>query len=532
MFILNLNNIDYTLMTAVFGIIALISYYFRRKNAHSKDFLVLANYHPSSLKLIFSYASIGLPEFMILAALTAAFGFFALYLFIPLYILLNFIFNFRLVRTNVFTYLIDGAKSSRDTRGFYITYAIFLLLFASVALALMVGLFKLLLGWEFANTSLSMIAVVGICMLIGGAVSIVYNQIFVFLITVVILIVTVVSSAYSFSITDVVNNLHIVAKNNNLNINYFTSFFAVHHWYEYTIGLLLMLAIMLASPLNIIKSYKLTSVNSNDKNLKIAQFLQLIVMVLVMLGGIYALAMPLQSNVIKGSKVVTQQTRLSDGSLGYIIRSVDSNTPSMDRGIVPRQSAISTNSQLTVAEDNQEFDYTSTIFALIKHFLPYGFVLIGVIVLLFYKTISDTISFVTVLSINGFYAPYYNKTREDYENTWAAKVFMFMYFFVIACIGFLLYRYLDIYYMFAVVILFAIPAICSIMGLGVVWWANIIMLAIVVACFASASIAGSSMLLSIFKYDSIFSFTAIVALILIATHIIFAVITKLLYKEI
>lgn len=534
MYLLNMTNADYMMMTIVFGLLAAISYWCRRKNPTSKDFLVLSSHKISPFTTLLSMASIGLPEFLLFSSVAACYGLPVICLFIPIFLVISTIYDHRTSKSRLINDVINANTSNLNQRAFYILYGLFLIFIAAVAISITVTLLKSLLGWEFGNTTLSLMAVVGVCVLLGGVLSVVFNQTLVFVAVASITSVIIFVSYKFIGFGSLIANLHNVASANNLTPTAFTkpayTTASVHSAiYLFFIAIVLM-AIY---PLNYIKQNKLA--NKTCTKGFVARLLQLGMLVLLMFIGIFALATPNSTQTISGSKIITQQTKLQDGSMGFIVKAVPSSGDStaLQKGIIPPSMNVDDDfaSKYSAAEvSSQGFDYLSAALVLIKHSLPYAFISLVIIVLLFYKTMSECLSGVTLLTINGFYAPYYNQSNEDVENLWATRVFLFMYVFVAVSLGLVLYKFFDLPYLFGVSLLFGILVSLQLLGFRLNIVANILAFLITLIGILCVKIDGVPALLPLIKFPSWEIFIICWGVLVFVVTLILAFISKVISK--
>lgn len=461
MYMYSLSNVDYIIMTILFGSFALIAYHFRRKNPTSQSFLLANDKNKSSLISSINILGIGLPEFLLFTTAGAIFGLPALCIVITTYIIIKLLIN--KFSENEFWSVIQGAtKSSIHQRGLAIYYIVFLLLIAAIAVMTIVTLFKGLIAWEFGNSALSLMVVVGVCILIGGVISVFYGQLLATLITLVIMLITVILTIKSIGINDIVPNLQKIATSNGYLENQFVSLSFSSLTLQYIVlACFAVIIVILANPWSLFSS-KTTIADSKFNFKSVIKALSIILAILI---GVLALATP-QPLTGNNGRVITTQEKMEDGTIGYVVRMVDKDKAPITRekfsSVIPLVSSTSQISETHYTLDqNQEanYNYTSAAIVLIKHIFAYAFIPLILLVSLFYRTISETISFATLLSINTMYIPYSNKTNEDLENLWAARVFMFMYFFVVIAIGLVFYKYFNYDFVFGVLAIFAMPVL-------------------------------------------------------------------------
>jgi hypothetical protein len=71
-------------------------------------------------------------------------------------------------------------------------------------------------------------------------------------------------------------------------------------------------------------------------------------------------------------------------------------------------------------------------------------VLLTLIILSFFSSISEILFFITLITIRGFYIPYFKKTNLAEEELWATRVFLFTYAVVGLSLGLVLYRWVNL----------------------------------------------------------------------------------------
>lgn len=532
MYLLSMSNVDYAMMTILFAILAVTSYIFRRKNNSSKDFLILQSHTLRPFYTILSLSGIGLPEFLFFSSIAAFFGLSAICALIPIFLLVTIYFDKSLNKSIFATNILSANKTSIEQRSFYIIYGLILIFMSGVAISMMVGLLKSLLGWEFGNSTLSLMAVVAVCILLGGVISVYYNHATLMVILSAILSIVLFIAYQKLGFGNLIKNLHAVAQENNLPIKTFTALnFSTKNITNFILLIFAIFTLLVISPLNLVKAKK--SDTKSKSILVSSRFLQLIILVGVLLVGVFALATPNNTKNIAGSRLITQQTRLDDGSMGFVVKAVPSDAPTMQRGLIPQNMP---DNSFTGKFSNQEltstgFDYLSSALVLIKHSLPFAFVSLIVVIILFYKTMSECISFITLLAINGFYAPYYNKTGDEYENLWATRVFMFMFMFVAIAVGLVLFKYFDVTFLGGVTLLLAIFPALYLLGLRVNMVFSIILLIITVLGVCFQNIENIPSLLPLLKFPDWWTFIICWGFMIVVLQIVFTIISKFFTKS-
>lgn len=530
MHLLNITNLDYVMMTILLGVIAVISYSFRRKNLSSGDYLVMQNHRVNVLMVCLSMSGFGLIEFLLLSSYGAYAGIPALCFFIPCFLVASYFLGNKLTRSSSFNSITSSVATNIHQRVILICYALFMLISASIAICAMVWILKNLLGWEFGNSTLSLLGVVLICLLIGGVVSVFYNQVLALILSSLIVAVVVIIAYHGIGSGNLIANLHRVATENKLSANHFTTLQLNYSmlpqlWLVFVTAMLMVLI----NPLNRIKYVK--SGKEAKSKLVFSKLIQLLILCLFVLTGIFALATPGGSSSLSdGKRLVTQQTRLEDGSIGFVVRAVDSDTPSLARGIIPKQMSNS-NDMEPIDSAQNSFDYISAAMVMVKHSLPAAFVSLFLVILLFYKSVTESLAFVNIVTIQSFYVPLFNKTGEDLESLWAARVFLFAYTAVAICIGLVFYKFFDLYYLFAVLLVLGLPLILNLFGLGKHFIVNIVAYILIIGSLLILNISNVPSLLPLIKFKDIFSYLNLATLIITGYYVLSHLIIKLIGRD-
>ncbi|MEN9945872.1 MAG: hypothetical protein RLZZ293_258 [Pseudomonadota bacterium] len=443
MYLLNITNNDYIILTLVFGIVAITAYWFRRNNGSATDFFLATKTKPKHYLIYLSWLNFGFIELIFLAAYGAYAGISAVIGLGLAYIIISFICDKLISAHRLFSPLAKEGISSLNQQVILIIYAVFLLLACSVMIGLMVWCLKSLLGWQFGNSSLSLLAVVIISLLVGGSIGLFYNQLISLLISLTIILICLTSAYFHLgSYQHIVTNLTQVALSNGLSSHWFSWWqIGLLPWWKLVIMLILILFIKLIHPLALFRaeSWLATTISPTAK--LIINGGQLLIILLMVSLGIIALATPSKIKLQAGQQIVTEQTRMNDGGLAYVVRSINNSGLSHQRGLIPQQ--IDTNNSVE-ANNLPSYDYLSASLVTIKNYLPMAYVLLTLIILSFFSSISEILFFITLITIRGFYIPYFKKTNLAEEELWATRVFLFTYAVVGLSLGLVLYRWVNL----------------------------------------------------------------------------------------
>lgn len=138
--------------------------------------------------------------------------------------------------------------------------------------------------------------------------------------------------------------------------------------------------------------------------------------------------------------------------------------------------------------------------------LSLAFVSLYVIMSLFIKTMSESIAFITQALIKGFYAPYFNKSGDDLENLWAARVFIFALSIVMIAVGLVLYKFYDLYFALSLLLVLAFPLALNFLGLSKTWLVDVINYLSLVVIWALVGLPNVPSLLPLIQFPSLAAF--------------------------
>lgn len=525
MYLLNITNIDYVMMTILFGAIFASAYYFRRKNRSSHDFFLGAS---ATQMTFFSGAiSLGIVEFISLSGYGAYAGLSGLMLFMIVYIVLDLLAGFRLKNSTLYQRL-QVAEFSAQSVVILVIYALLMLFVAGTGIAVMVSMLKSLLGWEFANSTLSLIAIAAVCLILGGGAGLSYSKILASVIVFLLLLVIAGLSYKNIGFGNLVASLQSVATDNKLQLNSFTSIAALTNpMLQLWLMVIVSLTFIVINPFANLKQI----VQKTSGTIFIAKIIKFIMIAIIIFTGVFALATPNKLPEIAGKKIITTQTRFDNGELGYVVRAVPGDGVTLQRGVIPVKAADDDDQTLSNSTQGN-FDYISSALVVIKKALPYAFIPLFIIVLFFFKTVSDSILFATFTIINGIYAPRFNKSGEDLENLWAARVFMFALFVIAICIGLVLFKFFSFYYMFCLIFILSTPVACAlILNNQGGWFFDIIVYLLILVLLLTANISGTPALIPLVKYPNLADMTAKITLFASIAYFSLSLLSKLCTKN-
>lgn len=499
MHLLSITNIDYGMMTLLFALILITAYCFRRKNRSSDDFLLAQSHRINPLVIISGLGGLGLIEFIAASSYGAFSGLGALYLVLPIMVVLSVAFDLRVKLVSPLQTLFSDEKPSLKAQTFLAFYMLVMLLAAGIAISVMVGMLYSLLGWQFGNSTLSLMAVILIFILLGGAAGVFYNQAIVNVVLTITLLAVIIVAYHNLG-GDMAGHLQTMAVDNSLAKNTFTSLSALSFSY-FWLAIVAIAGLLILNPLWWSKTKKI----SRQSGISLARIFQWLILCIMILLGVFALATPGKQPVLHGQKVMTQQTRLADGSLGFVVKVVPSDGKINQLGIIPKQMNDNNELAATGSSGNPN-DYISSGMIMAGTAISWAFVSLFIIISLFVKTISESVSFIAQALIKGFYAPYFNKSGDDLENLWAARVFVFALCVVIIAVGLVLYKFYDLYFMLSLLLVFAFPLALHFLGFSRSWLVDVINYLSLVVVWAFVGLNNVSSIMPLIPFSSLTQF--------------------------
>ena len=340
--------------------------------------------------------------------------------------------------------------------------------------------------------------IVLVFILLGGVVGVFYNHALVNVVMVITLIVVLFIANHNLP-TDLMNSLQTVATENSLAKD---SFITISHFSVTQLWLVIVAVagLLILNPLWWSKVQKL-----GQGKASLGRVIQWAILVLMILLGIFALATPSKQPVLHGQKVMTQQTRLADGSLGFVVKVVPSDGKINQLGIIPKQMNDENELAATGSSGNPN-DFISAGMVMTGTALSLAFVSLYIIMSLFIKTMSESIAFITQALIKGFYAPYFNKSGDDLENLWAARVFIFALSVVMIAVGLVLYKFYDLYFALSLLLVLAFPLALNFLGLSRTWLVDLINYLSLVVIWALVGLPNVPSLWSLIQFPSLAAF--------------------------
>ena len=176
-------------------------------------------------------------------------------------------------------------------------------------------------------------------------------------------------------------------------------------------------------------------------------------------------------------------------------------------------------------------DFISAAMVMVKHSLPAAFVSLFLVILLFYKSVTESLAFVNIVTIRCFYAPLFNKSGEDLENLWAARVFLFAYTAVAICIGLVFYKFFDLYYLFSLLVILGLPIILNLLGLGKYFVVDVIAYAAIIISLLVLNISNVPTLVPLIKFNDIFNYLGLMSLVITGYYVLCYLMVKLIGRN-
>ncbi|MBY0380167.1 MAG: hypothetical protein K2P99_07200, partial [Burkholderiales bacterium] len=350
MFLISLNTIAYIAITILLGVFFVSSYAYRRSNTTCDSFLGVG-YSKSRCPILDVH--FGLLEFVLLTTLGVLFGFSGFY-----YLAITIIIT-QLIRMNYATKTNNCTLASlvyeKSNLRLSIIVAIYQLLgyfaLTSFTMIAMAKMSQALVGWNFVNSVIGVSAFIIVYMLIGGYKAVRINKL--------------ISYIIFFSITMIF--LAVVGVNTHGFLDIFANLLKLSQPQNLTIKWLGIIALLTLGLLGLYILYNKVNQPKQAKLDLIELFIKLIAIFLVVLIGVITLGTNAGSQTINGSKIVTYQTQLSNGELGYMVKTVRDNESNVKPilGILPPLLDDKTN----IIEPNT-YNYVLSGIVAMQHYLP------------------------------------------------------------------------------------------------------------------------------------------------------------------
>ena len=126
--------------------------------------------------------------------------------------------------------------------------------------------------------------------------------------------------------------------------------------------------------------------------------------------------------------------------------------------------------------------------------------------------------------------PYYNKTKEDLENLWAARVFLFMFMVLAISVGLVLYKFFDLYYMFGLLLMLGLPILLNFIGLRSHWIVDLAAYLFILFVLLCNNISGIPHLFEVLRLPDLWGMVKFSALIIIGWYSVAFCVSRLFWR--
>ena len=137
-----------------------------------------------------------------------------------------------------------------------------------------------------------------------------------------------------------------------------------------------------------------------------------------------------------------------------------------------------------------------------------------------------------VLLIRGIFTPYYNKSGDDLENLWAARVFILAFVAVAIAVGLVLYKFYDLYFILSLLLVFAFPMVLNLCGLSKLWLVDAITYIGLIALILLIKITSVPSLLQLIPFNSLSDFVSMATVSSLAFYVFSWIIFTILGKKV
>ncbi len=417
MYLLTLNNLSYIYITIFFLLLIIVPYLNRRSNKTSEQFLGLNELNHNT----FTSYNLGIIEFVVLCFLGAKFGLNGYYVVVIAVIISFFLFS--KVKSSNNGDSLASIVSSKTNKSLGVVVAIYQMLCYSflicVSIILTAKIFQSLLGWNFVNSVLSVVMFTFIYSLIGGYKSIRINNHINSMIIVMLILVTIICAYIKIGdMSTLISNLQTLAISEG---------YASGHYLSFNVdvkSIKLILTLLIAiSGLHLLT--KNTNFGQKIKLNLMSLLLRLAIVYFVILLGIIAIGTNANVKNIAGKKIVTYQAQLSDGQVGYVVKSVDESTSAKNKAnIVPGIIPPIINEKTNIVEANV-FNYILTGIVTMHYYLPsqISSLIIIVVLALFMTSLSNYLILSGRIYVKEIAAPLnLFDTYGDVGKLWIARI--------------------------------------------------------------------------------------------------------------
>lgn len=376
MYMLSLTNFDYFFVLLFFAITFIVVYHFRHRNQSAIGFV--SNTSKVSSKLFSKTISFGILEFVILGVFGAKAGVMALIYLLGLFILFA-VFDPLIERayarhnTSGFIELV-GVRFSRSTQTLVgIISLVGLIFIIDIFFLLSFQLFENTFGLNFAKSVINLTGFSLICLLVGGISAYTTNKLIQSIFVSVVLVAVIIIGVHQIGgIHQLTQNLQIYAKGLGQDPSYYTQIkFSYHTLTNILLLLVGVIGYALVSGGDLLVATKTKCRHSILTNL--------LIVLLLTIPGIIAISSSNTSKLIDGNQIVTKEAQLSNGQMGYIVKTIASGDKSYSSniGIVPSKIDAQTGLELS-----NQYDYSLASLATFKHYVSNNFVSVIMIFLI------------------------------------------------------------------------------------------------------------------------------------------------------
>lgn len=420
MYLLTLNNLSYIYITLFFIILIISPYIYRRKNKTSRQFLYV---DVTSKNKLWSSANLGIIEFVVLCFLGAKFGLSGYY-YSAIAILISFFIMSGIKGEDNSDSLASVVRTKLNNK-LGILVAIFQMLCYSflicVSIVLTAKIFQALLGWSFINSVLSIVTFTFVYSLIGGIQAIRINNYINMLVVSIICVLTLICAYIKTGdINVLVTHLKALATSQGHTTEYYLAF----NYGGKAIKYAMVLAISLLG-LNLLTKNINFKQKIRSSSISVSLLLKLIVVYMVVLLGIIAIGTNANVKSIDGKKIVTYQAQLSDGQIGYVVRSVDESANTKNKAnIVPGIIPPLINEKTNIVEPGV-FNYVLTGIVTMHYYLPtpINTLIVIVVLALFITSLSNYLMLSSRVYVKDFVEPLDIFTKYgDIGKLWIARM--------------------------------------------------------------------------------------------------------------
>lgn len=437
MYLMNLGNIDYIVITIIFAIIFVTAYLFRRKNDTATKFLFATDKAEMSQTNSWIIAC-GVVEFVLLGIMGALYGVSAFYYLLVAVVLAHVVLYY--INNNIAPYSIYEYLQQKIGVAARVSYAILVIVLllgiCSVIVAISSKLYLSLLGWNFVNSTFAVMGLSIVYVLVGGYKGISYiRKLQLALVFLIFISVIIISICHFNGVGSFINNLNQLSTSQGKPTSFYTAI-------RYSIlNIPLWVLFMLLTFIPLVTAVKVQANHSHWLLIlaKVSLF------ILMLFSGVIAIGSDVAGNINShNNKIVTYQAQLPDGQIGYVIKAIDAKATQLNPvpGIIPPV----LDGKTGLMKPNS-YDYKLATIVVFKHYLPKyldGLIVLMILLAFMYSISQYLIAVAKIIAIDVYAPLNYLQSYGEEGKLWLVRMAVIVAAAISLFAGYYLVPYLEL----------------------------------------------------------------------------------------